>query len=109
MIETVADANQHFSSRARSKGVYDLAPSKSTVLAKSLVDIAAMLKEIKEGQQATLTFLKRQKNNSRQESINVTAIPPYSKQYYTQGWKEEQPKQWGPPQQNQPRQPYSYN
>ncbi|MED6159692.1 hypothetical protein PIB30_044557 [Stylosanthes scabra] len=51
LIETVADANQHFNRRVTSKGVYEVAPSDSTVLAKSLVDIAAMLKEIKEGQQ----------------------------------------------------------
>ncbi|MED6195525.1 hypothetical protein PIB30_038660 [Stylosanthes scabra] len=50
MIETVADANQHFSTRAKSKGVCEIAPSESTMLAKSLVDIVAMLKEIKEGQ-----------------------------------------------------------
>ncbi|MED6205271.1 hypothetical protein PIB30_016254 [Stylosanthes scabra] len=40
---------------------------------------------------------------------SATAIPPYNKQYYTQWWKEEQPNQWGPTQQNQPRQPYNYN
>ncbi|MED6224442.1 hypothetical protein PIB30_084066, partial [Stylosanthes scabra] len=51
LIETVADANQHFNRRATSKGVYEVAPSDLTVLAKSLVDIAAILKEIKEGQQ----------------------------------------------------------
>ncbi|MED6154066.1 hypothetical protein PIB30_108370, partial [Stylosanthes scabra] len=40
LIETVADANQHFNRRATSKGVYEVAHSDSTVLAKSLVDIA---------------------------------------------------------------------
>ncbi|MED6115328.1 hypothetical protein PIB30_089417 [Stylosanthes scabra] len=49
LIETVADANQHFNRRANSKGVYEVAPYDLIVLAKSLVDIAAMLKEIKEG------------------------------------------------------------
>ncbi|MED6200580.1 hypothetical protein PIB30_086626 [Stylosanthes scabra] len=53
LIETMADANQHFNRRATSKGVYEVAPSDSTIFAKSLVDIAAMLKEIKEGQQVT--------------------------------------------------------
>ncbi|MED6222722.1 hypothetical protein PIB30_067075 [Stylosanthes scabra] len=51
MIEIVADANQHFNTRAKVKGVYEIAPSESTMLAKSLVDIVATLKEIKEGQQ----------------------------------------------------------
>ncbi|MED6223327.1 hypothetical protein PIB30_072903 [Stylosanthes scabra] len=51
LIESVANKNQHFKIRATSaaKGVYEVAPSESTILAKSLVDIAAMLKEIKEG------------------------------------------------------------
>ncbi|MED6125348.1 hypothetical protein PIB30_067710 [Stylosanthes scabra] len=49
LIETVSDANQHFNRRATSKGLYEVAPSDSTVLAKSLVDIAYMLKEIREG------------------------------------------------------------
>ncbi|MED6199586.1 hypothetical protein PIB30_077311 [Stylosanthes scabra] len=53
LIETVADANQHFNRRATSKGVYEVAHSDSTVLAKSLVDIATMLKEVKEGDSPT--------------------------------------------------------
>ncbi|MED6223123.1 hypothetical protein PIB30_070945 [Stylosanthes scabra] len=52
-----------YTSRATSKGVYEVAPSDSTMLAKSLVDIATMLKEIKEGQQVTPTLLKRQSDN----------------------------------------------
>ncbi|MED6217641.1 hypothetical protein PIB30_019591 [Stylosanthes scabra] len=139
MIKTVADANQHFSTRAKVKGVYEIAPSESTMLAKSLVDIAAMLKEIKEGKQVTPMLLKRQTDHSQQNSIkycgicscnshhtnecpqlqednlvasthnfySVTAIPPYNKQYYTQGWKDEQQNQWSSPQQNQSRQPYN--
>ncbi|MED6181646.1 hypothetical protein PIB30_021239 [Stylosanthes scabra] len=112
MIETVADANQHFSSRARSKGIYEIAPSKSIVLAKSLVDITAMLKEIKEGQQPQHECPQLQENNvvaSIHNFYSATAIPSYNKQYYTQGRKDEQPNQWGPPQRNQPRQPYNYN
>ncbi|MED6161097.1 hypothetical protein PIB30_057541 [Stylosanthes scabra] len=109
------------------------------MLAKSLVDITAMLKEIKEGQQVTPMLLKRQTDHSQQNSIkycrvcscnshhtdecpqlqednlvasthnfySATAIPPYNKQYYTQGWKDEQQNQWSSPQQNQPRQPYN--
>ncbi|MED6209918.1 hypothetical protein PIB30_059315 [Stylosanthes scabra] len=77
------------------------------MLAKSLVDIAAMLKEIKERQQVTPMLLKRQTGHSQQNSVNATAIPPYNKQYYTQGWKDEQQNQWNSPQQNQPRQPYN--
>ncbi|MED6136258.1 hypothetical protein PIB30_054443 [Stylosanthes scabra] len=49
LIETVANANQYFKTRATNKRVYKIAPSESTFLAKSLVDIASMLKEIKEG------------------------------------------------------------
>ncbi|MED6136988.1 hypothetical protein PIB30_060830 [Stylosanthes scabra] len=66
LIEIVADANQHFKTRATTKGVYEVAPSESTVLAKSLVDIASMLKEIKEGQQPTPILLKHQTNSSQQ-------------------------------------------
>ncbi|MED6175156.1 hypothetical protein PIB30_075697 [Stylosanthes scabra] len=54
LIETVADTNQYFKTRATNKGVHEVVPSESTILAKSLVDIASMLKEIKEGQQSTL-------------------------------------------------------
>ncbi|MED6111151.1 hypothetical protein PIB30_049795 [Stylosanthes scabra] len=75
------------------------------MLAKSLVDIAAMLKEINEGQQVTPILLKRQTDHSQQNSINST----YNKQYYTQGWKDEHQNQWSSPQQNQPGQPYNYN
>ncbi|MED6159691.1 hypothetical protein PIB30_044556 [Stylosanthes scabra] len=97
LIETVADANQHFNRRATSKGVYEVAPSDSIVLAKSLVDIAVMLKEIKEGQQVTPILLKRQLDDSQQ--------------YYTQGGREGQPARWIQPQQQhaQPRQPYTYS
>ncbi|MED6166329.1 hypothetical protein PIB30_108210, partial [Stylosanthes scabra] len=64
LIESVADNNQHFKTRAATstKRVFEVTPSKSTILAKYLVDIAAMLKEIKEGQQATPKLLKQQSN-----------------------------------------------
>ncbi|MED6210771.1 hypothetical protein PIB30_067239 [Stylosanthes scabra] len=64
----MADNNQHFKTRAMSaaKGVFEVMPSESTVLAKSLMDIAAMLKEIKEVQQATPKLLKQQVNTSQQ-------------------------------------------
>ncbi|MED6217991.1 hypothetical protein PIB30_022902, partial [Stylosanthes scabra] len=39
MIETVADANQHFSNRAKSRGVHEVAPSESTKLAKTLAEL----------------------------------------------------------------------
>ncbi|MED6141574.1 hypothetical protein PIB30_104813, partial [Stylosanthes scabra] len=74
LIETVVDTNQHFNQRATSKGVYEVAPFYSTVLAKSLVDIAAMLKEIKEGQQVTPTLLKRQPNDLQQKPIKHCGI-----------------------------------
>ncbi|MED6224004.1 hypothetical protein PIB30_079601 [Stylosanthes scabra] len=52
LIVSMADNNQHFKVRATSaaKYVFEVTPSELTILAKSLVDIAAMLKEIKEGQ-----------------------------------------------------------
>ncbi|MED6129891.1 hypothetical protein PIB30_112488, partial [Stylosanthes scabra] len=74
LIETVADANQHFNRRTSSKGVYEVAPSNSTILAKSLVDIAAMLKEIKEGQQVTPILLQRQPDNSQQKPVKHCGI-----------------------------------
>ncbi|MED6165513.1 hypothetical protein PIB30_100237, partial [Stylosanthes scabra] len=130
LIGTVADANQHFNRRATSKGVYEVAPSDSTVLAKSLVDIVAMLKEIKEGQQVTPTLLKRQPDDWQQKPVkhcgicscnshqtdecpqlqedntvasahnfyDATIIPPYNRQYYTQGGRDNQPSCWIPPQ-----------
>ncbi|MED6160346.1 hypothetical protein PIB30_050592, partial [Stylosanthes scabra] len=64
MIETVADANQHFSTRANSRGVHEVAPSESTMLAKTLAEVVAMVKEIKEGQQAYTATLKQNSNNS---------------------------------------------
>ncbi|MED6188462.1 hypothetical protein PIB30_086154 [Stylosanthes scabra] len=68
LIESMANNNQHFKVRATStaKGVFKVTPSETTVLAKSLVDIAAMLKEIKEGQQVTPKLLTRQANHSQQ-------------------------------------------
>ncbi|MED6137537.1 hypothetical protein PIB30_065840 [Stylosanthes scabra] len=48
MIETVADANRHFSTRAKSRGVHEVAPSESTMLAKTLAELVAIAKEIKE-------------------------------------------------------------
>ncbi|MED6200786.1 hypothetical protein PIB30_088642 [Stylosanthes scabra] len=43
--------------------------------------------------------------------FDAIAIPPYNKQYYTQGWRDGQPTHWNPPQQPQaqPRQPYTYS
>ncbi|MED6213040.1 N-acetyltransferase 9 [Stylosanthes scabra] len=73
-IETMADANQHFKTRATNKGVHEVAPSESTILAKSLVDIASMLKEIKEGQQPTPTILKRQPEAFQQIPVKHCGI-----------------------------------
>ncbi|MED6107924.1 hypothetical protein PIB30_018766 [Stylosanthes scabra] len=75
MIETMADVNQHFSTRAKNSGIHEIAPSESTFLMKSLLDIATMLKEIKEGQPVTLVTLKQQADNSQQKPIkNVAKI-----------------------------------
>ncbi|MED6186044.1 hypothetical protein PIB30_063013, partial [Stylosanthes scabra] len=64
LIEIIADANQHFKTRATTfaKGVFEVLPSESTILDKSLVDIAFMLKEIKEEQTVTPKLLKQQPN-----------------------------------------------
>ncbi|MED6149278.1 hypothetical protein PIB30_060886 [Stylosanthes scabra] len=130
LIETVADANQHFNGRATSKGVYEVALFDSTVLAKSLVDIASMLKEIREGhvnptacsrnRLSIVGFVlaiptirmcpQLQEDNTVASTDNfydATTILPYNKQYYTQGGRDGQPARWNPPQQPQaqPRQP----
>ncbi|MED6172943.1 hypothetical protein PIB30_054631 [Stylosanthes scabra] len=73
LIESMADNSQHFKVRATfaTKGVFEVTPSESTILAKSLVDIAAMLKEIKEGQAATPKLLTQQANTSQQLPMNA--------------------------------------
>ncbi|MED6113195.1 hypothetical protein PIB30_068619 [Stylosanthes scabra] len=79
LIETVADANQHFNRRATSKGVYELQYDNTVA--------------------------------STHNFFDATTIPPYNKQYYTQGGCDGQPTRWNPPQQPQaqPIQPYTYN
>ncbi|MED6208600.1 hypothetical protein PIB30_046861 [Stylosanthes scabra] len=72
LIETVANANQHFNQRATSKGVYEVAPSDSTVLAKSLLE-----------EDNTVA--------STHNFYDATTIPPYNRQYYTEGGHEGQP------------------
>ncbi|MED6176202.1 hypothetical protein PIB30_085805 [Stylosanthes scabra] len=148
LIESMADNNQHFKVRATSaaKGVFEVNPSESTILAKSLVDIAAMLKEIKEGEAAASKPLTQHANTSQQVPVKHCGIcscnshytdecpqlqedqtiaashnfydnqqsPPNNRQYYPQpqGWRDNQQNRWNPPQkpqQNQFRQPYTYN
>ncbi|MED6115744.1 hypothetical protein PIB30_093615, partial [Stylosanthes scabra] len=75
-------------------------PSESTILAKSLVDIAAMLKEIKEGQAAASKPLTQHANTSQQVPVKHC------------GCRDNQQNRWNPPQQpqqNQFCQPYTYN
>ncbi|MED6116465.1 hypothetical protein PIB30_100547 [Stylosanthes scabra] len=69
----MADNNQHFKVRATSaaKGVFEVTPSESTILVKYLVNIAAMLKDIKEGQAATPNLLTQQANTSQQLPMNA--------------------------------------
>ncbi|MED6210982.1 hypothetical protein PIB30_069286, partial [Stylosanthes scabra] len=78
LIESMADNNQHFKVRATStaKGVFEVTPLETTILTKSLVDMAAMLKEIKEGQQVAPKLLTRQANHSQQYQ------PPHVRQTY---------------------------
>ncbi|MED6173384.1 hypothetical protein PIB30_058784 [Stylosanthes scabra] len=72
----MANNNQHFKTRATTvtKGVFEVAPSESTILAKSLVDIDAMLKVIKEGQQVTLKLLTQHTNTSQQLPVKHCGI-----------------------------------
>ncbi|MED6175662.1 hypothetical protein PIB30_080544 [Stylosanthes scabra] len=76
LIESMVDNNQHLKVRATSaaKGVFEVTPSKSTILAKSLVYIAAMLKEIKEGQAVTPKLLTQQANTSQQLPVKHYGI-----------------------------------
>ncbi|MED6210933.1 hypothetical protein PIB30_068806 [Stylosanthes scabra] len=98
MIETVADANQHFSIRAKSRGVHEVEPSESTMLAKTLAEVVATLQD----------------DNvvaATQDFFEPTANPPYNRQYHNQGWRDNQPVRGNPPQQQQgqQRQPYTYS
>ncbi|MED6189275.1 hypothetical protein PIB30_094270 [Stylosanthes scabra] len=72
----MADNNQQFKVRATSaaKGVFEVTPSESTILAKSLVDIAAMLKEIKEGQAAASKPLRQHANTCQQVPVKHCGI-----------------------------------
>ncbi|MED6140163.1 hypothetical protein PIB30_090474 [Stylosanthes scabra] len=72
-IESMANNYQHFKVRATSaaKGVFEVTPSESTILAKSLVYIAAMLKEIKEGQAANSKPLIQHANTSQQVPMSA--------------------------------------
>ncbi|MED6163007.1 hypothetical protein PIB30_075875 [Stylosanthes scabra] len=123
----MADNNQHFKVRATSaaKGVFEVTPSESTILAKSLVYIAAMLKKIKEEQAVNSKPLTQHANTSKQvpvkhcdecpqlqEDHTIAAShnfydnqqsPPNNRQYYPQpqGWRDNQQYRWNPPQQPQ--------
>ncbi|MED6201479.1 hypothetical protein PIB30_095498, partial [Stylosanthes scabra] len=76
LIKSVADNNQHFKTRPTSaaKGVYEVTPSESTILVKSLVDIAALLKEIKEGQQVTPKLLTQHTSTHQQQPVKHCGI-----------------------------------
>ncbi|MED6119508.1 hypothetical protein PIB30_012414 [Stylosanthes scabra] len=66
LIKSVADNHQCFKTRATSsvRGMYEIAPSDTTVLAKSLADITSMLREMKESQQATPKLLTQPSQSS---------------------------------------------
>ncbi|MED6121853.1 hypothetical protein PIB30_033968 [Stylosanthes scabra] len=54
LISDVAEANQHFKTRATtSKSLFEVSSSESFALAKALGEIASTLKEIRQGQQAS--------------------------------------------------------
>ncbi|MED6219311.1 hypothetical protein PIB30_034654 [Stylosanthes scabra] len=96
MIETVAYADQHFSTRARNRGVHEVAPSESDMLAKTLAEVVAMDDNMVD---------------ATQDFFEPTANPPYNRQYRNQGWRDNQPIHGNPPpqQQDQQQQPYTYS
>ncbi|MED6210249.1 hypothetical protein PIB30_062433 [Stylosanthes scabra] len=109
LMEAMADNNQHFKVRATSaaKGIYEVTPSESTILAKSLVDIAAISHYTDECPQL-------QKDNVIASSHNYyedQTIPSQNHQYHqqTQGWRDNQQSRWNPNQPPQYRQPYNNN
>ncbi|MED6196641.1 hypothetical protein PIB30_049332 [Stylosanthes scabra] len=66
LIESVTDNHQCLKTRDTSsgRGVYEIAPSETTVLANSLTDIASMLREMKENQQVTPKLLTQPSQSS---------------------------------------------
>ncbi|MED6221211.1 hypothetical protein PIB30_052339 [Stylosanthes scabra] len=66
----------HFKTRAAiaNKALFEVVPLESTVLAKSLVDITAMIKEIKKGQLATPKLLIHQPRTSQQAPVKHCGI-----------------------------------
>ncbi|MED6212023.1 hypothetical protein PIB30_079202 [Stylosanthes scabra] len=90
LIETVADANQHFNRRATSKGVYEFKQKSVKHCGISSCN-----------SHHTDECPQLQENNtvaSTHNFFDATTIPPYNKQYYTQGWRDGQPTRWNPPQ-----------
>ncbi|MED6143459.1 hypothetical protein PIB30_006411 [Stylosanthes scabra] len=73
-IETVSDANQHLGTRAKSRGIHEVTTSESDMLAKTLAEVVAMVKEIKDGQQAYAANLKQNSNNSYVKPIKHCGI-----------------------------------
>ncbi|MED6185026.1 hypothetical protein PIB30_053062 [Stylosanthes scabra] len=138
LIESVADNNQYFKTRAMTtaRGVYEITPSESNVLVKSLTDIASVLKELKEGQKAGPKILIQPSHNSQQLQIlrkslsdecpqlqednvvvsshnfydgNTISPPNRSYQPQSQGWRDNQQSCWNYNQPTQYRQPYTTN
>ncbi|MED6147689.1 hypothetical protein PIB30_046074 [Stylosanthes scabra] len=120
MIETVVYANQHFSTRAKSRGVHEVAPSESAMLAKTLAEVVAMVKPTRHcgicscDSHYTDECPQLQDDNmvaATQDFFEPTAKPPYNRQHRNQGWQDNQPIHGNPPpqQQGQQRQPYTYS
>ncbi|MED6108110.1 hypothetical protein PIB30_020380 [Stylosanthes scabra] len=105
LIESIADNHQCFKTRAASsvRGMYEIAPSDTTVLAKSLADITSMLREMKESQQATPKLL----THPSQSSPSPEAPPKHCGIY--SWWRDNQQGRWNSNQQPQYRQPYNNN
>ncbi|MED6187472.1 hypothetical protein PIB30_076809, partial [Stylosanthes scabra] len=64
LIENIADASQHFRTRASasssSKGIFGVTTNESPDLAKAMGDIAFVSKDIREGQQNLLNVQRQQ-------------------------------------------------
>ncbi|MED6126805.1 hypothetical protein PIB30_082044, partial [Stylosanthes scabra] len=80
LIADVADANQHFKTRATtSKSLFEISSSEST-LTKTLGEMASILKEIRQGQQAT-SNVQRKHPPSQLEPPKYCVICSYNTHY----------------------------
>ncbi|MED6211721.1 hypothetical protein PIB30_076371 [Stylosanthes scabra] len=93
LIESIADNHQCFKTRAASsvRGMYEIAPSDTTVLAKSLADITNECPQLQE------------------DNVIASSHNYYDGPRQTQGWRDNQQGCWNSNQQPQYCQPYNNN